>query len=245
MIREVKHFIGNNTIIGRFFRNIVIKRNEALRQIYHDNEIKKMRQYGLEALQVFDECVTSHGYSYSLATGTLLGAIREKGFIPHDEDIDVFMWIEDFDESLYKVLEEVGFQRQHTYTVDNGKSGREDSFLYKGVQLDIFYICPPVDEFPYFTDYLYFGGCSTVESSVKKHGGLLPRRLNLPIKKEFVRVPFESLCLPVPTNAHEVLVFRYGKDYMTPNPQWGAREANPNIVEWIGKIGKVQRFKHD
>ena len=50
----------------------------------------------LQLLHVFDSFCRENKLRYSLAYGTLLGAVRHKGFIPWDDDIDVFMPIEDY-----------------------------------------------------------------------------------------------------------------------------------------------------
>ena len=44
---------------------------------------------GLRLLQMVTEVLTAYGIDYYLDFGTLLGAVREKGFIPWDDDMDI------------------------------------------------------------------------------------------------------------------------------------------------------------
>lgn len=60
-------------------------------------EIKKIE---LDLLLKFDEICKENNLTYWLCGGTLLGAIRHKGFIPWDDDIDVLMPRNDFDKLL-------------------------------------------------------------------------------------------------------------------------------------------------
>lgn len=58
---------------------------------------EESRKIQLDILIYFDEWCKQHNLHYSLGEGTLIGAIRHKGFIPWDDDIDLLMPREDFD----------------------------------------------------------------------------------------------------------------------------------------------------
>ncbi|MDE5688760.1 MAG: LicD family protein [Paramuribaculum sp.] len=59
--------------------------------------IKEKQGIILEIMKDIDGFCRKNGIPYSLSSGTLLGAVRHGGFIPWDDDADMFMLREDFD----------------------------------------------------------------------------------------------------------------------------------------------------
>ena len=56
-----------------------------------DNTLRKLQLTQLEILKAVDQFCKENDIRYSLCGGTLLGAIRHKGFIPWDDDVDICM----------------------------------------------------------------------------------------------------------------------------------------------------------
>ena len=67
---------------------------------YMSNIQERVWKVEQEILDVIHKICTEHNLKYSLAYGTLLGAVRHRGFIPWDDDIDIMMPREDYEKLL-------------------------------------------------------------------------------------------------------------------------------------------------
>ena len=70
-----------------------------------NSQLRQLQLTQLEILKVIDRFCRDHGIRYSLYAGTLLGAVRHKGFIPWDDDMDIHLPRKDF-EKLKQVFDE-------------------------------------------------------------------------------------------------------------------------------------------
>lgn len=59
-------------------------------------ELGTIQEANLKLIKYFDELCSRHNLQYWLDFGTLLGAVRHKGFIPWDDDLDVGMPRDDY-----------------------------------------------------------------------------------------------------------------------------------------------------
>lgn len=60
-------------------------------------QLREIQQMGLKVLKHVHSFCDEHSIKYSLAYGTLIGAVRHRGFIPWDDDIDIVMPRPEFD----------------------------------------------------------------------------------------------------------------------------------------------------
>jgi len=59
-------------------------------------DIKKLQKKILEIMIFIDKICRENNIEYSIMGGTALGAVRHKGFIPWDDDLDIFMTIDNY-----------------------------------------------------------------------------------------------------------------------------------------------------
>lgn len=82
----------------------------------HEN-LEELHKIDLQMLKVIDEICETEQIRYFIQGGTLLGAVRDKGFIPWDDDADVMMYREEFDRfeaCAAPYLEKAGFYLNYT-----------------------------------------------------------------------------------------------------------------------------------
>ncbi len=97
-----------------FFKNEIIDGFEVSAMM------KRCWAAQMEVLEQFDDMCRKHSIKYFLADGTLLGAVRHKGFIPWDDDIDIWMFGDDIDRLFNEMqtdIENAGFNILSPFTV--------------------------------------------------------------------------------------------------------------------------------
>lgn len=68
-------------------------------------ELRKAQLKILNILNITDKILKKNNLTYFLLYGTALGAVRHKGFIPWDDDIDIGLYRKDF-EKMEKILQD-------------------------------------------------------------------------------------------------------------------------------------------
>ncbi|MCQ2214299.1 MAG: LicD family protein [Bacteroidales bacterium] len=117
-------------------------------------DIEQMKCVQMDILSFVHDFCVKNNIKYSLCGGSAIGAIRHKGFIPWDDDIDIFMLREDYDKLVSTFEDERGVYLVHslkdnlyslpfakiedTRTIIVEKSNMKDSL---GINIDVF----PVD----------------------------------------------------------------------------------------------------
>lgn len=78
-----------------------------------ENELSGLQNKSLEILIYFKEFCRRHKLNFCLCGGCCIGAIRHKGFIPWDDDVDVFMPRKDY-EKLPKLWEKYADTKKYS-----------------------------------------------------------------------------------------------------------------------------------
>ena len=114
--------------------------------------LQEIKQIELDILKMFHAFCVENNIRYFISHGTLLGAIRYKGFIPWDDDLDVLVPREDYDRliAVFKDSEQyklVAFEKNSDYAFPYAKlcdmstrkvEGSYDNGTVLGLDIDVF-----------------------------------------------------------------------------------------------------------
>ncbi len=72
-----------------------------------NSELRKLQLTILDIVKLFAKICEKHGLRYFMVGGTMLGAVRHKGFIPWDDDVDIGMPRPDYEKFITIVKTEL------------------------------------------------------------------------------------------------------------------------------------------
>ena len=164
--------------------------------------IEELKLLQREVLDDIVQFCQEHGLRYTLAYGTLLGALRHKGYIPWDDDIDIHMPRPDYEKflSLYNNRNSdysvVTHEMDRRYHVPFAKVYRKGTivkeFFYKqnvfGAYVDIF----PIDGIKDERQAWWCGQlirCMYIKTSIFCERQSIARKLRLAVTK-LILLPF-------------------------------------------------------
>ena len=106
-----------------------------------EGDLRLLQRGDTALMKVFDRLCEKHGIEYWIGFGTLLGAVRHKGFIPWDDDCDLCMDRENYTkarEILPKACSEIGLTAGEEPGYRNGWLGIGYEHEKTGLWIDVF-----------------------------------------------------------------------------------------------------------
>lgn len=116
---ECERFIEEGVFNSEFFNP------EWRCDFFVDETRKKIWAVEIDLLLRFDGVCKKHGLTYWLSSGSMLGAVRHRGFIPWDDDIDIIMMRSEFEK-----LVRLGSEFRDPYFLQTHKSDPECFFSF-------------------------------------------------------------------------------------------------------------------
>ena len=163
-----------------------------------------------ECLTDIHKVLTDNNIEFFLVYGTLLGQHRDNCLIPHDTDIDLGIFSNNFSDDIKNcILKSVKFGNTYRRVGGPNESLEYTFHHINGSKVDIFFFYPVNKDIK--DDYYYcaswFGICDTKECGFCKWGNHI---------RGLKKINFKDKLFNVPVNTEEFLEESYGDDWRIP-----------------------------
>ncbi len=186
---------------------------------------RRFHKNGMETLKRLKKAFEETGKVYWLDYGTLLGAVRDKDFIPHDLDLDVGALIEEREDKLQEALIANGLTKVREFRVDGEIC--EETYTYNGADIDIFYYHQEKDKLwcYSFTDEKPLAREKSGKKVVTRGWDTYKVTMTY---TGFENIPFKGIEFNAPADKDLYLKENYG-NYMVPVKDWDFTQLASNI----------------
>ena len=191
---------------------------------------RRLRRYGFRILGELNEIFKRNHVEYYLAFGTLLGMIREGGFIAHDDDMDLLVNAKDMKdaEKVVEMMLESGFKFKHVLVA----SGKIMFYTFEkyGVSVD-FWCFYRLDDNSGFYFYLSYTNLNVNYEQANQCSWYRIKQPNISLGKQIEKGGAQFM---IPDNAIEMLEAFYGKSWKTPDRKWVAEDSPRKFEDMPG-----------
>ena len=219
-----KRYLRTNKLTKGLYKDLYALKEIPRKKRKHKNIDKA----GFELISTIHKIFKEADIMYFLDFGTLLGMVREQGFIKHDLDIDIAVVINARVSSnlIKRIMAKNGFVLRYEYIFNN--MNVEDSFLYKGVKVDI---C-------YYTNNDQSSRCwlfyrKPDNNYEENYFNVVEFNYSKITKVKTIKIGNTELQVPI--NAERVLKEKYGNNWSVPDKNWVYWKA-PN-AKYCNELG--------
>lgn len=218
LIHKLAYKFAHNKLAILLFRPLYRRYNARI----YEKKNKLFLKNAIDVARAITTLFQNNNIQYWFEFGSLLGAYRDHGFIPHDFDIDLGVMFKD-KAAIREILISNGFKLVREFTTNHGDEyGCEQTYSYLGIPIDLF--------------FFHINGTQMYCNSFRhkpngdSYNTWEVEEVTLPYSG-FKAMDFLGITIQVPKNIEMHLKSNYGENFMIPDPNFSYADTATN-VKW-------------